>query len=357
VTQLNENQRRHILSTCQYIDRLLGDFEAIAAGAVSESPFARYADDLTPEQRVIVREHCAELRVHMLRVLEALGIATGRSLTSSRHAVRSGLGFIDIALEELKPHHMRGYGDMPPEVVPQLNGLVSELQGLVHRVEAALLQIGGPAEPAPADGVARRRPAGALDWRPVEAELGRAAGLFDDVQAMCDSLKEAPDAVIHEALELAADKAAKALDFPESHPGGVDGAVHAAITTVAVDRAEDVRRPLANLVAAARAALQTAAHALGEPEAVFTAEWTILLREMPTFSLDAVHIELRLVMRKALGSGVAHARMRRTIEAQIGARVTKAVSTYRQGLASWSGRVLARVRRDFEAASKSYRAK
>jgi hypothetical protein len=37
---LNENQRRHFLSSCQYVDRLLTEMEAILASSESGSPSA-----------------------------------------------------------------------------------------------------------------------------------------------------------------------------------------------------------------------------------------------------------------------------------------------------------------------------
>ena len=49
------------------------------------------------------------------------------------------LGAVDIAVEELKPKYMRGYGEVPESVATELNGL-GELAGLVSRLDRYLSQ-------------------------------------------------------------------------------------------------------------------------------------------------------------------------------------------------------------------------
>ena len=46
--RLNENHRRHLLASCQYIDRLLSDIDNIVTATESASPFARYAATCRP---------------------------------------------------------------------------------------------------------------------------------------------------------------------------------------------------------------------------------------------------------------------------------------------------------------------
>jgi hypothetical protein len=42
---------------------------------------------------------------------------------------------VDIAVEELKPEHMRGYGEVPPAAAVALNGIAGELHGLVRQLD------------------------------------------------------------------------------------------------------------------------------------------------------------------------------------------------------------------------------
>src|SRR6266508_4526848 len=68
---LNENQKRHLRTTCQYVDKLLSDIESTINSAASGSPFEKYRDDLTPAQVKVTRDYIARIRAQMTRVLEA----------------------------------------------------------------------------------------------------------------------------------------------------------------------------------------------------------------------------------------------------------------------------------------------
>jgi hypothetical protein len=432
---LNENQRRRVLASCQYIDRMLSDLDKVVALASSGSPFDRYVDDLTKEQKTLLREYSASIRAQMLRVLESQGAMPLSAPGSARHAIRSGLNFIEIALEELKPQHMRGSGEMAAEAIPELNGLVQELQALVRRLDATLGQeassdlhdrVAGlgpgagkvrlqalervilrhglvecrPAIEAILESCADRRAerggesdevaaaaiesllarkAGALragveaalrtrlgqhqrtakapvDAAAIETELRKAAGAFEDVRKLCDPLRDPSPRVVFEALELAAERAIKALDFPESHPGGLARSVEAAVRQVGVDRAEDIRPAINQLITKVRAALGAAAGALGLPEPASADEWAALRREMPAFEIGTLAVEPKLFLRKALGSSAGHARMRRAIETQVGDRISASLNAHGLALYGWSQQVLARVRQQFDAQAEIYRA-
>ena len=55
-------------------------------------------------------------------------------------AILSNLTFVDIAIEELKPNYMRGFGAVPEDAVSELNGGVHELRALVTGMERYLNQ-------------------------------------------------------------------------------------------------------------------------------------------------------------------------------------------------------------------------
>jgi GTP-binding protein EngB required for normal cell division len=54
--------------------------------------------------------------------------------------VITDLAFIDIAIEELKPNYLQGYGPVPQDAVGQLNGVVHELRSLVEGMERYVRQ-------------------------------------------------------------------------------------------------------------------------------------------------------------------------------------------------------------------------
>jgi len=140
---LNENQKRHLRTTCQYVDKLLSDIESTINSAASGSPFEKYRDDLTPAQVKVTRDYIARIRAQMTRVLEGREVELSKDRISARHSIQTALEFVDIAIEELKPKYMRGYGMVPSSVAPELNGLVGELQDVVKKLNTYLAQGSG----------------------------------------------------------------------------------------------------------------------------------------------------------------------------------------------------------------------
>src|SRR6266542_2084619 len=140
---LNENQKRHLRTTCQYVDKLLSDIESTINSAASGSPFEKYRDDLTPAQVKVTRDYIARIRAQMTRVLEGQEVELSKDRISARHSIQTALEFVDIAIEELKPKYMRGYGMVPSSVAPELNGLVGELQDVVKKLNTYLAQGSG----------------------------------------------------------------------------------------------------------------------------------------------------------------------------------------------------------------------
>jgi len=137
---LNEYQARRLQVTCRYIDRLLGDVEAILNTAASKAAFPRYSDDLTPAQRRTIEDFIAHLRARLVRVLESQGISKERTPMPVSHVLRVTLGTIEIAIEELKPKYMRGYGEVHEAAAAELNRIVAELGGLVSKVQRYLAE-------------------------------------------------------------------------------------------------------------------------------------------------------------------------------------------------------------------------
>ncbi|MFZ0037259.1 MAG: dynamin family protein [Candidatus Acidiferrales bacterium] len=137
---LNEFQARRVRIACQYIDRLLGDIEAILNGSASKSPFPRYLADVAPVQRKTIEDYIARLRAQLVRVLDGQEIAEVKPSIPASRAIRVTLSAIDIAAEELKPQYMRGYGDVSDELATQLNGISGELRSLASRLDRYLCE-------------------------------------------------------------------------------------------------------------------------------------------------------------------------------------------------------------------------
>ncbi len=136
--KLNPHQQRRLKVTCEHIDRLLSDVEAILHAAESRSPFPRYAPDISVRQRRALESYIAQMRSFMVRVLERQGISIDPPSIPASHAVHSNITFIDISIEELRPRYMRGYGEVQPEAAAELNHIVDALQSLVKKLDATV---------------------------------------------------------------------------------------------------------------------------------------------------------------------------------------------------------------------------
>jgi len=138
--ELNEHQKRHLRITCQYIDKLLSDVEVILHATTSNSPFPRYIVDLNPAQVRVIENHLDRLRSQLVRTIAWQHMKPEAPDIPATRAVLTNLAFVDIAIEELKPHYMKGSGEVPEESVAELNGVVYELRSLVSGMERYLKQ-------------------------------------------------------------------------------------------------------------------------------------------------------------------------------------------------------------------------
>ena len=137
---LNENQQRHLRVSCQYVDKLLSEIESIVNSSVSKSAFPRYLSQIPPANRRTIDDYIARIRAQLIRILDGQHIQREKPSIPDARAISVALGSIDIAVYELKPKSMRGYGEVPDSVALDLNGIVGELQGLVSRLNRYVLE-------------------------------------------------------------------------------------------------------------------------------------------------------------------------------------------------------------------------
>jgi hypothetical protein len=129
---LNQSQRNRLLVTCKHIDRLLGDIEATLKAASSNSVFPNYIRDVSSFQRKAMETEVARLRGQLLHVLASQSMAPEEPQISATHSIKVALTFVDIAIAELAPRHMRGYGPVSEEAAVDLSDIVAELQSRVR---------------------------------------------------------------------------------------------------------------------------------------------------------------------------------------------------------------------------------
>jgi GTP-binding protein EngB required for normal cell division len=137
---LNDAQQRRLSVTCRYIDKLLCEMEQALHSAESRSPFPRYVLDMMPAQMRVIEDHIGRLRSQLVRALDWQHMKADPPEIPVTRSMITDLGFIDIAIEELRPSYMRGCGAVPENAVDELNGVVHELRSLVQNMERYLRQ-------------------------------------------------------------------------------------------------------------------------------------------------------------------------------------------------------------------------
>jgi len=134
---------RGLTVTCQYVDKVIGEIEQFLHSAASKAAFPRLHPRHYPTQRRTIEDYLARIRAQLARVLDGQGIPRPEAWVPASRAVYTALTTIDIALEELRPRYMRGYGEVAPELATELEGISGELRGLTERLNRYLMQDAG----------------------------------------------------------------------------------------------------------------------------------------------------------------------------------------------------------------------
>jgi GTP-binding protein EngB required for normal cell division len=138
--ELNSSQKRHLFHSAEYADKLLADIEAVLYASKSKSPFPKYKAPLSLAQTKVVADYLARIRTQMLHVVESQGIPSPEPKFESIRSIRVALAFVRIAFQECTADRMRGYGEVPPSKIRELNGLVEEMVSAADKLDAYLAQ-------------------------------------------------------------------------------------------------------------------------------------------------------------------------------------------------------------------------
>jgi hypothetical protein len=142
-SSLNSNHERRLSVTCRYIDKLLAEMESALNISTSKLAFPQFASDLAPAQMRGVEDYICRIRAELVRMLDRQGIERPPADIPVSRSLHSTLTFVDIAVEELKPEYMRGYGKVPAKAALELNRIAGELQRLVRELDSYLMHGSG----------------------------------------------------------------------------------------------------------------------------------------------------------------------------------------------------------------------
>ncbi len=140
---MNEHHQRCIATTLRHIDGVFAEIEGILAAIGTGSPLSQYALDLEPMQRGVVEDHLHRIREEMVEAMKRLGIPLDGRRTSACWSIRNRLLGASIAIAEMEPPHLRGYGALDAHDKAEITRVCAEMERLIGRVDSYLARVHG----------------------------------------------------------------------------------------------------------------------------------------------------------------------------------------------------------------------
>ena len=124
---LGSNHLRRLLIEFRHVDELCAEMLALCEAEPLGTPFEEIVQDLPEQSRTELRQHVKRLRQLILQILADREIPVEKQPIRAAHAVRVRLHLIEMALEDLKPERMRGYGALSPAARQELLDIIETL--------------------------------------------------------------------------------------------------------------------------------------------------------------------------------------------------------------------------------------
>jgi hypothetical protein len=139
---LNENHKRRILAAFQYADELLSQ-SLNAVAPLRRGLYSRCVADISSSELHWVESYTEKIRQQISSLLERFQISLPSPSTPSSWILKTNLTSLDIALEELYPDQMRGYGEMDQTTASDLTWTLQEVRRLLSQLFAFLAESSG----------------------------------------------------------------------------------------------------------------------------------------------------------------------------------------------------------------------
>ena len=127
-----------LLSTFLYIESRLNEIEPLLAQGKRPSPLNPHVHDLSPTEAKVVEDYFARIRSTMVTCLEKHGIPVEVHRVSLRWSLQTSVNFLSVAVAEVGPDRLRGYGALDAAGRQEVLSIQRELDRLLDRVMAYL---------------------------------------------------------------------------------------------------------------------------------------------------------------------------------------------------------------------------
>ena len=137
MADLNEHQKRKILTSLQHSDRLLE--ECLRILTPSARPlFPANLQDVSPAEYHWIESFVEKIKDQFAALLQRFEVEPCPPSVRSSWALQTNLISLDIALEDLNPERLRGYGELDSETAQELSWALGEVRRLVSQLLAFL---------------------------------------------------------------------------------------------------------------------------------------------------------------------------------------------------------------------------
>jgi GTP-binding protein EngB required for normal cell division len=137
MADLNEHQKRKILTSLQHSDKVLE--ECLRIPTPSARPlFPANLQDVSSAEYHWIESYVEKIRDQFADLLRRFEIEPQPPSVRSSWALQTNLISLDITLEDLNPERLRGYGTLDPETSQELSWALGEVRRLVSQLLAFL---------------------------------------------------------------------------------------------------------------------------------------------------------------------------------------------------------------------------
>lgn len=137
---LNPNHKSSLQATFHTIDEALSRAGMLLDSSREQSPFSELAPDATPLQRDVIGDYATRIRAAMQSVLEHYGIPPTHAQRSSLWSARVAMLSSAIALEEVQPNRLRGFGEISADDARDLMVHLTPIRELLYDAQSYLTQ-------------------------------------------------------------------------------------------------------------------------------------------------------------------------------------------------------------------------